>query len=226
MIIFQIATDENILIPLMSIETLKDISFRKLKLGKACDVYKLTVERLRYSGEETLLSVLKLINKIISHINCLSSEQLKTSIASIIFKGKDKLIISPDPGYSSFWSSSWRIYQTKVYFNYQCCLLNVSLRSQRAPPPCTFWTYHNRRSQAKWMSPKNAVWWLPNLYEKNNQSGGSPHCTACGDGSSSEDILHIISVCPSYEETRRKKCEELEKLYEENQTIYWQSRRS
>ena len=106
MIIFQLATDENIQIPLMSIETLKDILFRKLKLGKACDVYKLTVEHLRYSGEETLLSVLRLIDKIISHINCLSSEQLKTSIASIIFKGKDKLIISPDPGYSSFWSSS------------------------------------------------------------------------------------------------------------------------
>ena len=92
MIIFQHATDENIQIPLMSNETLKDILFRKLKLGKACDVYKLTVEHLRYSGDETLLSVLKLINKIISHINCLSSEQLNTSIASIIFKGKDKLI--------------------------------------------------------------------------------------------------------------------------------------
>ena len=39
MIIFQLATDENIQIPLMSIETLKDILFRKLKIGKACDVY-------------------------------------------------------------------------------------------------------------------------------------------------------------------------------------------
>ena len=92
MIIFELAKQDNIKIPEMEMENLKEILFRKLKLGKACDVYKLTTEHLRYSGEETLNCVLKLLNKIINNINYLSSQQLNTSIASIIHKGKLKPI--------------------------------------------------------------------------------------------------------------------------------------
>ena len=47
---------------------------------------------MRYAGDETLSCVVTLLNEIIKHINYLSSEQLNTSIASIIHKGKDKPI--------------------------------------------------------------------------------------------------------------------------------------
>ena len=45
-IIFEMTSDENIRIPQMELSELKDILFRRLKLNKACDVYKLTVEHL------------------------------------------------------------------------------------------------------------------------------------------------------------------------------------
>ena len=54
MIIFDITADEEIQIPLMSLKQLKDILFKKLKLNKACDVFKLTVEHLRNVGDESL----------------------------------------------------------------------------------------------------------------------------------------------------------------------------
>ena len=92
MIIFEISQSENVKIPHMNIENLRNILFKKLKLNKACDVYKLTVEHLRYAGEESLSLVLSLLNMIIDNINCLSSTQLNTAVASIIHKGKDKPI--------------------------------------------------------------------------------------------------------------------------------------
>ena len=51
MIIFEIISDEEIKIPHMTITQLKDILFKKLKLNKACDIFLLTVEHLRYAGE-------------------------------------------------------------------------------------------------------------------------------------------------------------------------------
>ena len=76
MMIFDIAVQEAIKIPHMTLQNLKDILFKKLKLNKACDVYKLTVEHLWFAGDETLSSVLFLLNAIIDNINCLSSTQL------------------------------------------------------------------------------------------------------------------------------------------------------
>ena len=90
MMIFQITQDEDIKIPHMTLQNLKDILFKKLKLNKACDVYKLSVEHLRYAGDETLSLVLCLLNMIIDNINYLSSTQLNTSVASIIYKSKSK----------------------------------------------------------------------------------------------------------------------------------------
>ena len=92
MTIFELTSKEELKIPAMNLENLKEILFKKLKLGKACELYTLTVEHLRYCGELTLTCVLKLIKKIIININYLSSTQLNTSIASIIHKGKDKPI--------------------------------------------------------------------------------------------------------------------------------------
>ena len=90
MIIMEISQNENMKIPHMNIQNLKDILFKRLKLNKACDVYKLSVEHLRYAGDESLGSVVCLLNKIIDNINYLSSTQLNTSVASIIHKGKNK----------------------------------------------------------------------------------------------------------------------------------------
>ena len=90
LIIFEIAKQEAVIIPHMSLQILKDIIFKKLKLNKACDINKLTVEHLRYAGDETLSLILFLLNSIIDNINYLSSTQLNTAVASIIHKGKNK----------------------------------------------------------------------------------------------------------------------------------------
>ena len=64
--------------------------FKRLKLNKACDIYKLTVEHLRYCGEETLSLILQLLNLIIDNLNYLSSPQLNTSLTSVVYKAKGK----------------------------------------------------------------------------------------------------------------------------------------
>ena len=92
MIIFEITSDENVPIPHMELSDLKDIIFKRLKLNKACDVYKLTVEHLRYCGDETLMLILFLLNSIIDNLNYLSSPQLNTSLTSIVYKGKNKAV--------------------------------------------------------------------------------------------------------------------------------------
>ena len=50
----------------------------------------LSVEHLRYAGDECLQLLLHLINKMISDVKCLSSSSLNTAIATPIHKGKDK----------------------------------------------------------------------------------------------------------------------------------------
>ena len=91
-IILDLAKQELEHIPHMSLEVLKDIIFKKLRLKKACDINKLTVEHLRYAGDETLSILLSLLNSIIDNINYLSSPQLNTSVATIVYKGKNKPI--------------------------------------------------------------------------------------------------------------------------------------
>ena len=90
LIIFEMSTYENVRIPRMQLSDLKDILFKRLKLKKACDVYKLTVEHLRYCGDEALTHILHLLNSIIEHFNYLSSPQLNTSLTSIVYTRKDK----------------------------------------------------------------------------------------------------------------------------------------
>ena len=42
--------DTNLSLPPMSLEDMNKIIFNKMKSGKACDIYHLTVEHLRYCG--------------------------------------------------------------------------------------------------------------------------------------------------------------------------------
>ena len=89
-IIFELTSESEITIPCMQLYQLKDIIFKRLKLNKACDVFKLTVEHLRNCGDNTLGLILQLLNSIIDHLNYLSSRQLNTAAATIVFKGKGK----------------------------------------------------------------------------------------------------------------------------------------
>ena len=52
----------------------------------------LTVEHLRHTGDSRLSFLLSLLNSIIDNINFLSSHQLNTSVASIVYKGKGKSV--------------------------------------------------------------------------------------------------------------------------------------
>ena len=90
MIIFELTGQDQVKIPHMQLSDLKDIIFKRLKLNKACDIFKLTVEHLRYAGDQTLILIAKLLNSIIDHLNYLSSPQLNTAVATIVYKGKGK----------------------------------------------------------------------------------------------------------------------------------------
>ena len=68
-----------------------------MKLEKACDVFKLTVEHLRNTGDNSLLLIMKLLNSIIDNVNFLSSPQLNTSVASVVYKGKGKPLFNHKP---------------------------------------------------------------------------------------------------------------------------------
>ena len=91
-IIFELTSQDKLTIPYMELTQLKDIIFKRLKLNKACDFFKLTVEHLRYAGDNTLSLILQLLNCIIGHLNYLSSPQLNTAVATIVYKSKGKPI--------------------------------------------------------------------------------------------------------------------------------------
>ena len=91
-IIFEITAEQKVKIPHMTLNGLKNILFKKLELGKACDVFQLSVEHLRYTGDETLNLILQLLFLIIDNISYLSEPQLNTAIASVIYKGKAKKV--------------------------------------------------------------------------------------------------------------------------------------
>ena len=94
LIIIKLTSDDQLFIPHMEMKNIKDIIFKRLKLNKACDVYKLTVEHLHYAGDDTLSVILRLLNLIIDHLNYLSSPQLNTAVATIVYKAKGKPVFS------------------------------------------------------------------------------------------------------------------------------------
>ena len=89
-IIIELSKDDDIEIPHMNLTILKEIIFRRLKLNKACDLFKLTVEHLRFIGDENLKFILRLLNLIIDNLNAISAPQLNTAIATVVHKGKSK----------------------------------------------------------------------------------------------------------------------------------------
>ena len=53
-IINEIAKDEDLVIPPMTLEKIKEIVHKKLKKNKACDLYQITPEHLKHAGDATL----------------------------------------------------------------------------------------------------------------------------------------------------------------------------
>ena len=88
--IFNFKGQDPVQLPHMSITDLENILDKKMKLGKACDVYQLTVEHLRYCGISAKLSILKLLNRIIDDIYYLTCPQVKLGLGSALHKGKNK----------------------------------------------------------------------------------------------------------------------------------------
>ena len=89
-IINEISNIEDLKIPPICPQALQHIVHKKLKKNKACDIYQLTPEHLKYAGDNVLNALCILINRVLDDINFLSAPEFKTSIASVIHKGKGK----------------------------------------------------------------------------------------------------------------------------------------
>ena len=61
-----------------------------MKTGKACDIYQLTAEHLKFSGNAVRQCILNLINDLIKDIYFLTCPQAKTGLGTAIFKAKQK----------------------------------------------------------------------------------------------------------------------------------------
>ena len=86
-IITEICKNESLSIPPITLKNLKDIIFKKLKLRKACDIYKLTTEHLRYAGDNLLSLLVNFINRVLKDIHFMSATEFKMSLASVISEG-------------------------------------------------------------------------------------------------------------------------------------------
>ena len=88
--IFEFLCEESLKIPPMTLTQLDNILHAKMKPGKACDVYQVTVEHLRHCGDEAKLHILNLINRILENLYFLSCPQIKLGLGSAVYKGKRK----------------------------------------------------------------------------------------------------------------------------------------
>ena len=88
--IFDFLCEEPLKIPPMTLAQLDHILHAKMKPGKACDVYQVTVEHLRNCGNEAKLQILTLINRFLENLYFLSCPQIKLGLGSAVHKGKRK----------------------------------------------------------------------------------------------------------------------------------------
>ena len=90
--IFEFTGEEQVKIPEMSREAFKNILYKNMKAGKACDVYHLTVEHIRECGFTAQECIRALINKIINNIYFLTCPQVKVGLGTYVYKAKKKPI--------------------------------------------------------------------------------------------------------------------------------------
>ena len=88
--IFDFQGNEQVPIPPMTPAQLDHILHRKMKSGKSCDIYKLTVEHLRNCGPVAKQHILSFINRILNDIFYLTCPQLKLGLGTALHKGKNK----------------------------------------------------------------------------------------------------------------------------------------
>ena len=69
----------------MRYKDLEKIIDEEMKTNNACDVYKLTTEHLKFSGRETRLVILNLLNNIISNITILECPQSKAGVGTAAY---------------------------------------------------------------------------------------------------------------------------------------------
>ena len=84
--IFEFSGNEQARITPMTISQLDHIVFSKMKPGKACDIYQLTVENLRHCGLEAKLLILAFISRILSDIYYLTCPQIKLGVGTAVHK--------------------------------------------------------------------------------------------------------------------------------------------
>ena len=87
--IFDFKGENDMKIPRICMDDLEKI-LKNMKNGKACDIYKVTNEHLKYSGDEAKTVILNLLNDIITNISYLSCPQVKTGLGTAAYKGKKK----------------------------------------------------------------------------------------------------------------------------------------
>ena len=88
--VFDFKGDDAVKIPEMQMADLENILKKDMKLGKACDSYKLTVEHLRFAGANARMVLLKLLNNILKNIYYLTCPQIKTGLSTLVYKAKRK----------------------------------------------------------------------------------------------------------------------------------------
>jgi hypothetical protein len=90
--IFEFQEDVQLDIPPMDLSQLEYILKKKMKLGKSCNIYKVTVEHIRNCGTQAKLCVVGLINRILKDIYYLTCPQIKAGLGTAVYKGKKKPI--------------------------------------------------------------------------------------------------------------------------------------
>ena len=111
--IFEFSCTEDVKIPPMT-----HILNSKMKAGKACDIYHLTVEHLRHCGSQAQQKILNYNNRILNYIYYLSCPHIKLGLGTPIYKAKKKPL-AMSSSYTSY-SSYSHIFEN-VYTN-QCCM--------------------------------------------------------------------------------------------------------
>ena len=90
--IFDFKGENDMKIPRICMDDLEKI-LKNMKNGKACDIYKVTNEHLKYSGDEAKTVILNLLNDIITNISYLSCPQVKTGLGTAACKGKKETTV-------------------------------------------------------------------------------------------------------------------------------------
>ena len=74
----------------MTVNDLEEIVSKKLKKNKACDIYYLTPKQLKYVGPRAFSLLCTFVSRVLRNLDLFSAPEFKTSIASVIYKGKSK----------------------------------------------------------------------------------------------------------------------------------------